>query len=33
VYADPEGANRVLRALYERMQREDRDFYPAVERS
>lgn len=34
---DPEGfraqANRVLRALYERMQREDRDFYPAIERS
>jgi hypothetical protein len=37
VRADPEGfraqANVVLRALHERMQREDRDFYPAVERS
>lgn len=35
--ADPERfraqANVVLRALYERMQREDRDFYPAVEGS
>ena len=37
VRADPEGfraqANLVLRALYERVQREDRDFYPAVEKS
>ena len=36
VQADPEGfraqANQVLRTLFERMQREDRDFYPAVER-
>jgi hypothetical protein len=34
--ADPNGfraqANQVLRTLYERMQREDRHFYPAVER-
>ncbi|WP_343731577.1 hypothetical protein [Duganella sp.] len=24
-------ANQVLKALYERMQREDREFYPAIE--
>jgi hemerythrin-like domain-containing protein len=34
--ADPNGfraqANQVLRAVFERMQRENRDFYPAVER-
>ena len=33
--ADPEGfradANLVLKAVYERMRREDRDFYPAIE--
>lgn len=37
VRADPDGfraqANQVLRSVFERMQREDRDFYPAVERS
>jgi hypothetical protein len=36
VRADPNGfraqANQVLRTLYERMQRENHDFYPAVER-
>jgi hypothetical protein len=26
-------ANQVLKVLYERMQREDREFYPAIERS
>ena len=33
--ADPQGfradANRVLRQVHERMQREDRDFYPRIE--
>ncbi|MRX06379.1 hemerythrin domain-containing protein [Pseudoduganella sp. FT25W] len=33
--AEPESfrteANQVLKALYERMQREDREFYPAIE--
>lgn len=33
--ADPDGfradANRVLRTVHERMRREDRDFYPAIE--
>ncbi|WP_298232948.1 hemerythrin domain-containing protein [uncultured Azohydromonas sp.] len=37
VRADPEGfraqANQVLRTVFERMQRENRDFYPAVERN
>ena len=37
VRADPEGfraqANQVLRTLHERIQHENRDFYPAVERS
>lgn len=36
VHADPAGfradANRVLRAVHERMQRENRDFYPLIER-
>lgn len=35
VRADPEGfradANQVLRMVHERMRREDRDFYPAIE--
>lgn len=35
VAADPEGfrddANKVLKVLFERMQREDRDFYPMIE--
>lgn len=35
VAGDPEGfrreANRVLKVLFERMQREDRDFYPMIE--
>jgi hypothetical protein len=35
VATDPEGfradANRVLKVLFERMKREDHDFYPAVE--
>lgn len=35
--ADPEGfrddANRVLKLVFERMQREDREFYPAIERT
>jgi hypothetical protein len=35
VRADPEGfradANRVLRVLFERMRREDTEFYPAIE--
>lgn len=35
VCADPDGfraqANQVLRTVFERMQRENRDFYPAVE--
>jgi DUF438 domain-containing protein len=35
VAANPEGfradANRVLKTLFERMQRENRDFYPAIE--
>lgn len=37
VRADPNGfradANRVLRAVHERMQRENRDFYPLIERN
>lgn len=37
VRADPDGfraqANQVLRSVFERMQREGRDFYPAVERN
>lgn len=37
VRANPDGfraqANQVLRSVFERMQREDRDFYPAVERN
>lgn len=37
VSGDPEGfrreANRVLKILFERMQREDRDFYPMIESS
>lgn len=36
VHDDPQGfradANRVLKAVYERMQRENRDFYPLIER-
>ncbi|MCD6679717.1 MAG: hemerythrin domain-containing protein [Burkholderiaceae bacterium] len=36
VQCDPAGfradANRVLRAVHERMQRENRDFYPLIER-
>lgn len=36
VHGDPEGfradANRVLKAVYERMQRENHDFYPLIER-
>ena len=35
VAADPEGfraaANRVLKVLFDRMRREDRDFYPMIE--
>ncbi len=35
--ADPEGfredANQVLKQVFERMQREDREFYPAIERA
>ncbi|RIK97908.1 MAG: hemerythrin [Burkholderiales bacterium] len=36
VHGDPAGfrldANRVLKAVHERMQRENRDFYPVIER-
>jgi len=37
VRTDPEGfradANRVLKLVFERMQRENREFYPAIERA